>query len=104
MDRMRRFRFLSAWIILCTTGLCAAGPAESPAAGARWGSISAARLLETIKVLASDEYEGRAPASRGEELTTAFLKTEFEKLGLKPGNPDGTFFQKSQISTMSPRA
>jgi Zn-dependent M28 family amino/carboxypeptidase len=59
-----------------------------------WDQMNKDRLLENIKVLASDEYEGRAPASRGEELTTAFLETQFKKLGLKPGNPDGNYFQK----------
>jgi Zn-dependent M28 family amino/carboxypeptidase len=59
-----------------------------------WDQIDKDRMLANIKVLASDEYEGRAPASKGEELTTAFLEKHLKSLGLKPGNPDGTFFQK----------
>ena len=58
-----------------------------------WKQISAARILENIKVLSSDEYEGRAPASHGETLATAFIEDQFKKVGLKPGNPDGTYFQ-----------
>ncbi|MGD0922049.1 MAG: M28 family metallopeptidase [Terriglobia bacterium] len=68
-----------------------------PAAGlprSGWEQIDKDRLLANIKILASDEYEGRAPASRGEELTMAFLEAQFKQLGLKPGNPDGTYFQK----------
>src|SRR5262249_1585350 len=57
-------------------------------------SISSEVLLQHIKSLASDEFEGRSPASRGEELTIKYLADNFKKLGLKPGNPDGTFFQK----------
>jgi Zn-dependent M28 family amino/carboxypeptidase len=58
-----------------------------------WQYISQDSLLQNIKVLASDEFEGRAPASKGETLTVAFLEEQFKKLGLKPGNPDGTYFQ-----------
>jgi len=56
--------------------------------------ISKERILENIKILSSDEYEGRGTASKGEELTMAFLKMQFKKLGLKPGNPDGSYIQK----------
>src|ERR1039457_5878185 len=51
-----------------------------------WKQINAGRLLENIKVLSSDEYEGRAPASKGEELATAYVEAQFKKVGLKPGN------------------
>lgn len=54
---------------------------------------AAARILEHIRVLSSDEYEGRAPGTPGEDKTVAYMQGEFSKLGLKPGNPDGTFIQ-----------
>src|SRR5262245_32360632 len=57
-------------------------------------SIPGEGLLRHINVLASDEYEGRAPGTKGEELTVTYLTDPFTKLGLKPGNPDGTFVQK----------
>ena len=57
------------------------------------GSITSNDLLRHIRVLASDEYEGRAPGSRGEELTVSYLTRQFRGLGLQPGNPDGTFEQ-----------
>ncbi len=44
------------------------------------------RLIERIKTLSSDEFEGRSPASVGEEKTVSFLVEEFRKLGLQPGN------------------
>ena len=58
-----------------------------------WSSISSARILEHIKVLSSDEYEGRAPASKGETLATHYIEEQFKQAGLKPGNPDGSYFQ-----------
>jgi Zn-dependent M28 family amino/carboxypeptidase len=56
--------------------------------------IDAASILERTKVLSADEFEGRAPGTRGEERTVKYLEDEFKKLGLKPGNTDGTYVQK----------
>ncbi len=50
-------------------------------------------VLEHIKVLASDEFEGRGPGTPGEEKTIAYLTGQFRGMGLKPGNPDGTYLQ-----------
>ena len=54
--------------------------------------IDDAGLREHIAVLASDEFEGRGPVSRGEELTIAYLTEAFEAAGLEPGN-DGDWLQ-----------
>src|SRR5690606_8803062 len=35
------------------------------------------RLGEYIKTLSADEFQGRAPATKGEELTVAFLEDNF---------------------------
>lgn len=43
-------------------------------------------LVKHIKILASDEFLGRAPAHEGEIKTLEYLTGEFQKLGLKPGN------------------
>ncbi len=56
-------------------------------------SIKPGKILDHIKVLASDEFEGRGPGTPGEEKTVAYLTGQFQKMGLKPGNPDGTFLQ-----------
>jgi Zn-dependent M28 family amino/carboxypeptidase len=54
---------------------------------------AAARIVEHIRVLSSDAFEGRAPGSAGEDKAIAYLQQEFVKEGLQPGNPDGTFLQ-----------
>src|SRR5579871_3157718 len=41
---------------------------------------------EEVRMLASDELEGRRPGTPGEDKTVAFLTAQFRKLGLKPGN------------------
>ena len=51
-------------------------------------------LLAHIKVLASDEYEGRAPGTKGEDLSVKYISDQFKQVGLKPGNPDGTYTQE----------
>ena len=55
-------------------------------------------LLAHIKVLASDEFEGRAPGSRGEDLSVKYITDQFKKIGLKPGNPDGTYIQEVPLA------
>jgi len=41
-------------------------------------------LLAHIKVLSSDEYEGRAPGTKGEDLSVSYITDQFRKNGLKP--------------------
>jgi Zn-dependent M28 family amino/carboxypeptidase len=41
-------------------------------------------MEETIKILASDEYEGRAPGSEGGKLTKNFISKTFKDYGLLP--------------------
>jgi Zn-dependent M28 family amino/carboxypeptidase len=60
-------------------------------------AISAASILARTKILASDEFEGRGPGTPGEEKTVAYLAAEFKKLGLQPGNPNGTYFQDTKL-------
>ena len=56
-------------------------------------SITANDIMQHIKVISADEYEGRGPGTKGEELTVKYLTEQFQRIGLKPGNPDGTFVQ-----------
>ncbi len=72
----------------------------APAAGippipqAAYAAITAEDLLNHTRALSSDEFEGRAPGTHGEEMAVDYLKRKCEKFGLAPGNPDGTFIQK----------
>ena len=65
-------------------------------------AITEPGLLASIKVLASDEFEGRAPGSKGEQKTVAWLTGQFKALGLKPGNPDGSWVQKVPMRSQTP--
>ena len=61
-------------------------------------AITPAGLIAHIKVLASDEFEGRAPGSKGEDLSVKYIAEHFKKVGLKPGNPDGTYTQEVPLA------
>ncbi len=66
-------------------------------------AISAAGLEGTIKVLASDEFEGRRPFTKGEQKTLSYLEEQFKALGLEPGN--GTsYLQEVPMVEITPTA
>ena len=51
------------------------------------------RISQDVKVLASDDFEGRGPATAGEDKTIAYLQQQFAAAGLQPGGDlqtDGT--------------
>ena len=54
-------------------------------------SIDSQRLSNIVKILASDEFEGRAPGGPGEAKTIEFLIDQFQSVGLEPGGTDGTW-------------
>jgi len=66
-------------------------PAEQKNAGQ---AITAERIRADIRFLASDLLEGRGPATRGDRLAQAYLQSQMEGMGLKPGAPDGAWIQK----------
>jgi Zn-dependent M28 family amino/carboxypeptidase len=55
--------------------------------------ISANKLSDMVKVLASDEFEGRAPGTPGEDKTVAYLIAQMQKIGLEPGGAKGSWTQ-----------
>jgi Zn-dependent M28 family amino/carboxypeptidase len=57
------------------------------------GSVDPERISQTVKVLASDEFEGRAPGTPGETKTIEWLTNSFRELGLEPGGERGSWTQ-----------
>ena len=49
-------------------------------------SLTAAGFESHLKVLSSDEFQGRMPFTEGETKTIAYLQEQAKKLGLEPGN------------------
>jgi len=60
--------------------------------------INSDGLLAHIRVLASDEFEGRSPGTVGETRTIEYLDGQFRALGLKPAAPDGSFHQEVPLT------
>ena len=71
--------------------LLAAAGAASLAPGLAWAApptIDPNRILADIKVLSSDAFEGRGPATPGETKTVAYLIKQMQVAGLQPaGDP-----------------
>jgi Zn-dependent M28 family amino/carboxypeptidase len=80
---MRPLPPLLALLLIPATLARGDDPAPSPQA-----------IVDHIRILASDDFEGRGPATPGEDRTVDYLVRQFQALGLKPGNPDGTYVQK----------
>ena len=59
-------------------------------------SISADDMKKYISVLASDDFEGRAPSTKGETKTINYLAEQFKALGLEPAN-NGSYFQEVSL-------
>ncbi len=76
--------------------LAAVSPIEPPKQALE--AIDAAGLLAHIKVLGSDKFEGRAPGSAGETLSVEYITEQFKKLGLQPGNPNGSYTQEVPLA------
>ena len=80
---MKRIGTLLAGALVCSGSVWAAAPA----------SISPERLSASVKILASDAFEGRAPGTAGETKTVEWLVAQYQAMGLQPGGRDGQWTQ-----------
>lgn len=72
-------------LILTVAGLlpgCNLRPKEPPPTT----DIDDTAYSDHVRVLASDDFQGRKPGTPGEDKTVSYLVENFRKLGLKPGN------------------
>ncbi|MBK6377867.1 MAG: M28 family peptidase [Xanthomonadales bacterium] len=68
------------------------GPVVPTMEGRYSAAINAEDFAARLQKLSSDQFEGRQPGTLGERVTTAYIKDQFERIGLKPGN-NGNWFQ-----------
>jgi hypothetical protein len=73
-------RFLVLLLGFCASAVLAAPVAEEA-------------LRRHVEILASDEFEGRAPGTAGEEKTVAYISRELAALGLAPAGESGSWYQ-----------
>jgi len=57
------------------------------------GGVDAGALSRHVQVLASEAFEGRAPATAGEARTVEYLIEQFRSYGLQPGGQEGSWVQ-----------
>jgi len=84
-------------LLVLTTACTQPAPPPAPPPTPAEGEITVESLTNHIKVLASDEFEGRAPATPGGEKTADYLVKQLTAIGIEPGAPDGTFLQQVPI-------
>jgi|TARA_R100000501_G_scaffold17911_1_gene34560 Zn-dependent M28 family amino/carboxypeptidase len=80
-------------LLLSAGASLATQPDAGTAAPTAAPDLSEQTMKDVTRQLASDEFEGRAPGTAGEEKTKALLTQKFAAAGLKPGN-DGSWFQE----------
>jgi len=83
----------TALFAACSAGGTGDINANAPAVTTAAQAITADALLGHIKDLSADSMEGRAPGTPGEDKAVAYMQGQFKAIGLKPGNPDGTYIQ-----------
>jgi Zn-dependent M28 family amino/carboxypeptidase len=66
-------------------------------------SFNVKTFEDHIKVLASDEFQGRKPFTEGEEKTLRYLEAQFAAIGLEPGNGN-SYFQEVPMVEITPEA
>src|SRR2546423_11265497 len=102
LSRPEGLRYRRTWavvhvLLMCVAALaaaCSSGPKTSasvPSASTsqrisigQLPTIDVDALLTHTRMLSSDEYEGRAPGTTGEELAVTYLGDQLKKVGLKP--------------------
>ncbi|NDV91104.1 M20/M25/M40 family metallo-hydrolase [Alteromonas sp. 345S023] len=92
--------FLPFLLIPTFLGISACSPQDTPSTSQNvnepaesnfehvYASISDSDIREPLKVLSSDEFEGRLPTTIGEEKTLAYLTKKLQQAGLRPTNGD----------------
>src|SRR5262245_14545020 len=87
-ESMDRSCFMK-YLLFCVFGLVATAAAATQTAP----QISVETLKSVTQRLSSDEFEGRAPTTPGEQKSIALISQRFKAAGLKPGNK-GSWFQR----------
>jgi Zn-dependent M28 family amino/carboxypeptidase len=88
---------VAAIVAACAKSDKPASSASSAAVDSAAGAITADAMLQHIKDLSADSMEGRGPGTAGEVKAIAYIQSQFKSLGLKPGNPDGSYLQNVDL-------
>jgi Zn-dependent M28 family amino/carboxypeptidase len=92
---------LSAALVALSIAVSHAAPPAATLPQTARPAIDTAGWLAHVTALSSDGFEGRAPGTAGETITIDYLQQQFKKLGLAPGNPDGSYLQAVPMAGIS---
>ena len=94
---MKKTRY---WIAITFLAAFVSGAVEKPEEKLKpaLDAITPDGMLAHIKMLSSDEFEGRGPGTKGEDLSVEYISDQFKRLGLKPGNPNGSYTQEVPLA------
>ena len=86
-------------LLLLLLPLCVAlGAAQSAQGTAPFNdSIRVADLKADLFFLAGDGFKGRLVGTPENALAAEFVRSRFERAGLKPGAPNGSFIQATNL-------
>lgn len=104
-----KFKIVFPFAVLALLGLSACEQASTEITHTEVANTEAASSVEVnlknlhqdIKMLASDEFEGRGPLTAGEKLTIKYLAKQYQSIGLAPGNKN-SFYQAVPMAKVTP--
>jgi Zn-dependent M28 family amino/carboxypeptidase len=85
------YRIIVALLLLSTIIACSKKDHFDRGDGVQ--SFTPKGLQKQVKILASDEFEGRRPFTEGENKTIRYIESQFKEFGLEPGN-GSSYFQE----------
>ena len=88
------------WLIPLTL-LIACDTQENKAVQQAENSINTADMTTHVRILASDDFQGRKPFTEGETKTIEYLAREYEKIGLKAPYDGDSYFQQVPMVEIS---
>ncbi len=93
-------RFLT--FLLVATVLFSCGPGGRTLTDAS-EAITLRGMEAHVRILASDDFQGRLPFTEGERKTLEYLQTQFREIGIEPGNGD-SYLQEVPMVEITPKA
>jgi Zn-dependent M28 family amino/carboxypeptidase len=64
-------------------------------------SMTPQSFRHQVKVISSDEFQGRRPFTEGETITINYLEDQFKKIGVEPGNGTSYFQEVPMVEITS---
>ena len=98
MTIFKRVKLASALLVSSAFLLACSSEDTSAPIGNLDATASASDLSRRIERLASDEFEGRAPSTRGGKAASQYIADEMASAGLSPMGENGTFFQAVELT------